>query len=1253
MPSVFEVEAQDISDLSDLDLTKLLKKLLHLEAQASGIAERSVEVALNITVSDGGEDGRIEWREGPENTNYLPSRLVQFQNKATNMGPTACANEIVDSEGNLKSIIGDVLEAGGSYILFTTDQLNTKQKRSRIKAIRDKLKDLGKAYWSSADIKIYDASSIQGWVNKFASAIVAVKRWVGRPMENGLSTWEEWNEMDGEGLVEYVPDEPRVEIIDSLRTCLNEPRQSVRMIGLSGLGKTRLALESFRDTEEGGTILSKQVVYIDAAYQIPNLPGLISEWVRQEVRGILVVDNCELELHKQIKRLIEQSNSKMSLLSMHYELDVGSQDELFRLKQMEDACIKQMLEPVYGAKISDLDRIVSFAQGFPLMAVLLADARLDQASDMGVLTDDDLLYKMLWPRGQRSEAAEKILRGCSLFDKFGLEEDCEEEASFIAREVVHTSDDDLYECIRAYEKRGIVNRAGRYAQIVPKPLAIRLAADWWSGTHPRRQEELIGKDMPGQLADGFCSQIAKMDSLPEVKELTEGLCGVQGPFGQAEVILSERGSRLFCALVEVNPYATSEALFRVLRPLNHDGLYSIKDKVRRNLVRSLEKLCFHREVFEQSGKSLLWLASAENENWGNNATGCFKQLFGTMLSSTEAGPELRLRLIDYAMQSDRIEDKTLAVGALESAISTYGGSRMVGAEYQGSGKPLEEWRPKIWKEAFDYWAESIDRLGDLVVSRSEVSSLAKKAVASHIRGLMQYGRVDELDRVIKRIVAVEGPLWPDALEGVKSSLNYEGKQMPEEGKEKLHEWIAILTPESLDERIKLFVSIPPFEHEKDANGNFVDMAAQNAERLASELSSDINVVEPFLPNLLQGEQRKGYWFGLNLVLKSRRWEPLLSQVILFLAASEKTNPSFMYGLLDGVYQTDSDAWESYISTLGGKRSLAKYYPSALTTGNIKASHLDHVLDLIKCGDIDVSDTFAFTVGRALDGVEESVVIPFVTELSRMSNQAAWMALDILSMYCYGDNEKREASTQAFRDILLALSLEKEAAGHQLDTYHWSEAANYLLDKGDVSFAQKLSSKILDACNERMSYGDLMHYVKPVTRKILSLYGKEIWPIVAKAIEEDNPLKAYRLTKLFSREDTFESTGSSVLSELDADILFQWCKDEPDTAPVFVARAINVFVENDEGYEFSSLAKYLIDEFGGSDEVLSALSSNMGSFGWSGSVVPYYKKELVALNALKEHKIGKVREWIARRISYLEKAIATESKRDEESSWGIR
>ena len=95
---------------------------------------------MNIYVADGGEDGRIEWTGGPESTPFLPSRLVQFQNKATKLEPARCANAIVGKDRRLKPTVESALDNGGAYIMFTTTQLTHDQKIACIDALKNTLK---------------------------------------------------------------------------------------------------------------------------------------------------------------------------------------------------------------------------------------------------------------------------------------------------------------------------------------------------------------------------------------------------------------------------------------------------------------------------------------------------------------------------------------------------------------------------------------------------------------------------------------------------------------------------------------------------------------------------------------------------------------------------------------------------------------------------------------------------------------------------------------------------------------------------------------------------------------------------------------------------------------------------------------------------------------------------------------------------------------------------------------------------------
>ena len=118
-----------------------------------------------------------------------------------------------------------------------------------------------------------------------------------------------------------------------------------------------------------------------------------------------------------------------------------------------------------------------------------------------------------------------------------------------------------------------------------------------------------------------------MDSSINVQGFVDNFCKARSPFAQAELLLSKAGSRLFRALVEVKPNATSSLLHQVITSLSNDEIANISGDSRRNLVWALEMLVYHIDCFDKSAWCLFKLAQFENEKFSNNATGQFSQLF--------------------------------------------------------------------------------------------------------------------------------------------------------------------------------------------------------------------------------------------------------------------------------------------------------------------------------------------------------------------------------------------------------------------------------------------------------------------------------------------------------------------------------------------------------------------------------------------------------------------------------------------------
>src|SRR6185437_7007759 len=80
---IFKVTAKQIASLDDDGLVDLLRRLLHAEARGAGLPLGGVHVPAQITIPDGGEDGRMLWSGGADRTDYLLRRFTAFQAKAT------------------------------------------------------------------------------------------------------------------------------------------------------------------------------------------------------------------------------------------------------------------------------------------------------------------------------------------------------------------------------------------------------------------------------------------------------------------------------------------------------------------------------------------------------------------------------------------------------------------------------------------------------------------------------------------------------------------------------------------------------------------------------------------------------------------------------------------------------------------------------------------------------------------------------------------------------------------------------------------------------------------------------------------------------------------------------------------------------------------------------------------------------------------------------------------------------------------
>jgi hypothetical protein len=403
--------------------------------------------------------------------------------------------------------------------------------------------------------------------------------------------------------------------------------------------------------------------------------------------------------------------------------------------------------------------------------------------------------------------------------------------------------------------------------------------------------------MPNRLLDAMCEQLSYLDFIPDARGLVERLCGPSGPFGQPAALETEGGSRALRFLVDTNPDAIMFALERAFDERTEAELRGIESRARRNVMWALEKLVFRRDFFSRAATLLLSFAVAETESYANSATGIFSGLFHLYLSGSEANGQTKLAFVDEVLASNDLRSQAIVVRALTEGLQINHFTRLGGAEVQGSAPPLHDWDPNA-EEMKDYLCGILKRFAQFAVTPGVLSRVASDGIAVHLRGLIGLGPAlfEAVDAAVREVVEKRSAYWPEALESVTHSLQYEVPGFPEEYRKRVESLRDLMLPRNLADRLHFYVTNLPWGI---VHGDLNEVQAE-ARSLADEFSVQPEAMFTLLSALSAGEQRQSSVFGHRLGIVFDDPSRLLSSALTALAAAPEGNPAFVGGLIGGL-----------------------------------------------------------------------------------------------------------------------------------------------------------------------------------------------------------------------------------------------------------------------------------------------------------------------------------------------------------------
>ena len=1052
------------------------------------------------------------------------------------------------------------------------------------------------------------------------------------------------------------------ETIITFKKAILDNNANIRILGLSGLGKTRIITECYRSDADN---ITKLYLYCDYHPTIEEkIMGALDKIFRTEPNLHLVIDNCPLDFHRRIltqKYSIGATNPLLTVYNKPEE-EYYDSDKNTRYLKLSPNDLISIVEDILSESFGSLGKnqieiIKDFSAGIPLMAVLLGESVRNGEQYLGRLDDKVLLNKIL--SVDETSSVRKILQSISLFDHLGYEGEYRGEIEFVAKNKNITplsEQDDVIisqfdEVFHQFHKREIFEKNGRLIRMRPVPLAISLAVEWFDRCSDETLLKVIDsiqdeKNPYGKsLVNSFAERIKYLGFHDKAKGTLEKLIGPDSPFDNAKVVDTELGSRLFRSFVEVNPEAVTNNLARNFGTMN---VTQLKDVVegRRNLVWVLEKACFNKSTFFTATKVLMSFAVAENETWGNNATGQFLHLFNIHLAGTEADLNHRLDIIRWALnQSD--EYTALIFKAMDVALNCSHFHRMGGAEKQGT-KILSDYSPTS-EEISAYWHTILDILVREVGKNSYYSDLAGEIIINHAAGLLRIGVPGLILPVLLKVAELKRYEWDALLDVLYRMRSEMQKHLHPNDFKQIQKLIALLSKDTFLFKYKAFGNPNYYEGFEHDWRKRIEVQQIRYKQLAEEFVNNKNYSDDNFKVLYENNHIMSNPFGKRIaeLLEDDFSEAqrFIDQSIKILSKTDvnERNPLVILNFAQGLqterlkhYLIDSLIYNQELSTL--------IFP-IYGFWAVPFTEIELLFSLVSEEKVKVSDFMQFFNNYSIAVNPENTATTCM-QLLNYGVEGKKVAIKILYNHLFFNKNEAPAVLDALKKIISSLSREEI---FEIGVDDCFESIKLILDnQNDYTFATQIIRVIIVLMGENR-YSISQNYVIEEALKILfTKYFEVIWPDLSHALLSDGEdyMTFYNLHEILKTIIMSNEAPNTIISKKNIDEIFDWCRANPNIAPTRFAYILPLY----QNEEFHPLIIRLLDVFGNQKSVLDALSAGIHSFSWVGSVIPLLKSRQKALGVLLNHKHKEVILWAEHNIHYFEEEIKREKQKEAEEKF---
>ncbi|MCA6123378.1 hypothetical protein J6500_15950 [Bradyrhizobium sp. WSM 1704] len=1215
---MFEITGDHIAELSDEDLRSLIGMLCEAEMRRRDLPVSVVTWGGNQNAKDAGLDVRVSLPATTQTDGFIPKPSSGFQVKKSDMPRSAILDEMRPKpKGVIRPSIAALAEESGAYIIVSGDgSASDSALKDRREAMAEAMQ--GVPHADKLVLEFLDRGRVATWVRDHAAIITWVRKKIGKAIP-GWHPYGTWSHTPDAKNTDYLADDAArirtgtqdegdglsaIEGINRIRDVLRTPGKVVRLVGLSGVGKTRF-VEALFDGKIGDNPLDPALAaYADVA-NTPDPPPseLAANLLAENRRMILVIDNCPPDLHRKLSEIVRVSGSKLSVITVEYDIreDQPEGTDVFSLEASSTELIEKLVARRFP-QLSQIDcsTVAKFSGGNARIAIALAGT-VEKDETVAGLSDEDLFRRLFHQRHQPDETLLLIGQACALVYSFQGEDLEGDNAELpILSGLIGKTADEMYRGVDELRSRDLMQRRGVWRAVLPHAVANRLAAMALRKIPPQRINTAIINGKSERLLRSFSRRLGYLDTSEEACTIVAAWLAPGGLLFDV-LDLDELGKAIFHNVAPVMPELVLSALEREIGKADAATLERSK-----NFISLIRLLAFDPKLFERSTALLLRFHAIGTDSHVDKDAGNVIVSFGHIyLSGTHATIEQRLALIESLLRSPDAKQQALGVESLDAVLQTDHFSSSYLFEF-GARSRDHGYYPRSDADITHWFGSALKLVETIAASDLPVVDGVKKSIAGEFRGLWANAQLgDELDKMA-RAFAGNG-FWRDGWIATRQARAYDSKRLSPESLAKLKALEEFLRPKDLVAKVRGIVleakggglGYDELDDAEDLDKYDYDAAEKRTavaiERLGKDLAVATESLQEILPELVSGNGHRLFQLGSALAWGADEprllWEALLTQ----LAATQDGNPTVMGGFLSGLQALQPDDVDAMLDDALTNPALVTWFPYLQASVHIDDSGIARIHRSLELGRSPIERYSHLAWGRASDPIPGPAFRDLVAALTDKDGLDS--AMHMVSMRLVSDRTaKREPALEtleAGRHVLSKFELGNSKRQVQREDHELGSLAKACLagKEGEVvvrRLTRMLKEASADYTLRAHDYDDLVNalfVVQPIVTLDEMFTG-----------DEASVKAGIRFVEKLTRR------RASPLDGVPPSTLIGWCQIEPDMRYPILGVAGSLFASDNHSSprQWTPLGPLLLRNAPNPTKILATIVKRLYPNSWGGS-----------------------------------------------------